>query len=92
MSLNNEQIRRLADTALTALIDRGGATLKVERGQAIAKIVAVVEADQQIETALDRQAEKLLAAHLRGGSGDVDERKLFTMIKKKLADDQGYPL
>ena len=92
MSLNDEQIRRLADAALTALIERGGATLKVERGQVIAKIVAVVEADRQVEAGLDRQTEKLLAAHLRGGRGEVDERKLFTMIKKKLADDQGYPL
>ena len=92
MQLTDGQIRRLADVALNALIDKGEATLKVERGQAIAKIVAVIEADQEVEAELDRKTHKLLAAHLGAAGGEVDERRLFTMIKKKLADEQGYPL
>lgn len=92
MRFNEEQLQRLADHLLTALVERGGTTLKAERGAVLARIVEIVRANLAEEQDLDRQARKLLEAHLHGAPPDVDRQKLFLMIKKKLAEERGIPL
>lgn len=92
MRLTDEQIRRLADALLTDLLERGGARLKAERGRVQGRIEAIIRANLAQENDLDREAQKLLAAHLRTAPPGIDQQKLLAMIKKKLAEEKGVPL
>lgn len=92
MRFTDEQIRRLSETLLTSLLDRGGARLKAERGKALARIEAIIRANLAQEQDLDKKAEELLQAHLRQAPPGVDRQKLLQMIKKKLAEERGIPL
>jgi hypothetical protein len=92
MRFTDEQIRRLADALLTDLLERGGARLKAERGLIQGRIEAIIRSNQAAEEDLDREAQKLLAAHLRGAPPGIDQQRLLAMIKKKLAEERGLPL
>lgn len=92
MRFTEAQIRRLAGAVLTDLLERGGARLKAERGMVQTRIEAVIRANLVQEEDLDRQAEKLLEAHLRSAPPGVDRQKMLAMIKKKLAEEKGVPL
>lgn len=92
MRFTDEQIRRLADALLTDLLERGGARLKAERGRVQGRIEAIIRSNMTEETDLDREAQKLLEAHLRGAPAGIDQQKLLAMIKKKLAEEKGVPL
>jgi len=92
MRFSDSQIRRVSDSLLQALLDRGGATVKVERGVALARIEEVFRANLQEEETLERDAMKLLEAHLRQAPPDVDRHRLLQMIKKRLAEERGIPL
>lgn len=92
MRFTDQQIRRLADHLLSALTERGGATLKAERGTVLARIEEIVRGNLAEEQDLDREARKLLEAHLQSAPAGVDRQKLLLMIKKKLAEERGFPL
>jgi hypothetical protein len=92
MRFTENQIRRLADALLAALLERGGARLKAERGSVQARIEAIIRANLAQEEDLDRQAQKLLEAALRTAPPGVDRQRLLAMIKKKLAEEKGVPL
>jgi len=92
MRFTDEQIRRLADGLLTELLEKGGARLKAERGLVQGRIEAIIRGNLAEEADLDREAHKLLEAHLRGAPPGIDQQKLLAMIKKKLAEDRGLPL
>jgi hypothetical protein len=92
MRFTDEQIRRLASALLTDLLERGGAKLKAERGLVQGRIEAIIRRNLADEADLDREAQKLLEAHLRTAPAGIDQQKLLTMIKKKLAEEKGMPL
>ncbi len=92
MRLTEPQLRRFADALLSALLDRGGATLTGERGRALACIEEAFRADMAAERDLDREAQRLLEAHLAGAPADIDRQRLLQMIRKKLADEKGLTL
>jgi hypothetical protein len=92
MRFTDEQIRRLSESLLTALVERGGASLKAERGKVLTRIETIIRANLAQEQDLDKKAEELLQAHLRQAPPGVDRQKLLQMIKKKLAEEKGIPL
>jgi hypothetical protein len=92
MRFTDEQIRRLAGALLTDLLERGGARLKAERGLIQGRIETIIRRNLAEEADLDREAQKLLAAHLRGAPAGIDQQRLLAMIKKKLAEEKGMPL
>ena len=92
MRFTDQQIRRMADHLLSALIDRGGATLKAERGGVLACMEEIVRAELAKEQELDKEVLGLMENQLRKAPADVDRQKLFLMIKKKLAEERGIPL
>ena len=92
MRFTDEQIRRLADRLLHALIEQGGARLKAERSAVLARLEAIIRGNLGQEQDLDREAQELLEKHLRQAPPGVDRQKLFLMIKKKLAEERGIPL
>lgn len=92
MRISDQQIRRLADRVLADLIDKGGASLKAERGRVRVRIEEIVRRNLAEELDLDRDARKLLEAHLAQAPAGVDRQKLFLMIKKRLAEERDIPL
>ncbi len=89
MKFGEEQQQRLAAALLSALLDSGVAVLKAERGVARARIAAIIRRELEGEQDLDREAEQLLAAHLKNAPPGVDRHKLLQMIRKRLADERG---
>lgn len=92
MALSDPQLTQLAESLLTALLQRGGATLLTERSKALQCVMTVIRHSEAEEQALDREARKLLDAHLAQAPVGVDQQKLLLMIKRKLADAKGIPL
>ncbi|WP_027716530.1 DUF507 family protein [Desulfuromonas sp. TF] len=92
MRFTDLQIRRMADHLLSALVDRGGGTLKAGRGVVLARIEEIIRAEMTKEQELDKEVLELMESQLRNAPADIDRQKLFLMIKKKLAEERGIPL
>jgi hypothetical protein len=90
MRLTDAQMHRLADALLDSLLQRGGAQLKQGRAAARARIEETIRQNLATEMALEKEAEKLLAAQVVPPS--ADRQSLLLMIKKKLAEQKGFPL
>lgn len=92
LRLTDKQIDRIADTLLSALLKDGGGTLKTQRGAVAERIGAIIRENLRREEALDKEAQRLLQAHMKNAGGDVDEHRLLLMIKKRLAEEKDFPL
>lgn len=92
MQLSEDQIQRLADNLLSALLGSGSTVLKTERGRAIEAIVAIVRAELDRERDLEREALEVLETHLASAPEGIDRHRLLQMIKKRLAEERGIPL
>lgn len=92
MRFTDEQIRRVADRLLTAMVERGGTTLKADRGKVLARMEEIIGRNLRQEQDLDRDARDLVEIHMKKAPPGVDRQKLFLMIKKKLAEERGIPL
>jgi len=92
MRFTDQQIRRMADHLLSALVDRGGATLKAGRGVVLARVEEIIRVEMTKEQELDKEVLELMESQLRKAPADIDRQKLFMMIKKKLAEERGIPL
>ncbi len=92
MRFTDAQISRLSDALLSALLEKGGATLKADRSRVLTRIEEIIRGNLRQEDDLDREARRLLETHLRQAPPGVDQHKLLAMIKKKLAEERGLPL
>ena len=92
MRFTDEQIRRLADRLLAALVEQGGSRLKADRQIVQTRLEAIIRNNLTQEEDLDREARELMEAHLRQAPAGIDRQKMFLMIKKKLAEERGIPL
>ena len=63
---------------------------KADEGVVLKKIIEVFLADLRAEDALDREIEELLSSHSEAMDSErVDYRRMFNMIKGKLARERG---
>lgn len=63
---------------------------KADEGVVLKKVIEVFLADLRAEDALDREIEELLSSHSEAiDSERVDYRRMFNMIKGKLARERG---
>ena len=92
MRLTETQIQRLASLLLASLIDRRQAVLKENRDKVEGVIREVIHANLAAEQELEREARKMVEVHSRQAPPDLDRQKLFQMIKKRLAEEKGFPL
>ncbi len=92
MRFTDEQIHRLADRLLTAMVEQGGSHLKADRGKVLARMDGIIRGNLGQEEDLDREARELMEVHLKQAPPGMDRQKLFFMIKKKLAEEKGIPL
>ncbi|MBI1910730.1 MAG: DUF507 family protein [Deltaproteobacteria bacterium] len=90
MRLTKEQVEKLSKTVLDRLKAKDLVTLKTNEAKVLEKINEIILADLRAEESLDREVEQILKSHT--GSIDtqkIDYRKMFNMIKGKLARERG---
>ncbi len=87
MRFGEEQQQRLAESLLKSLVESGVAVLKADPEVVRDRIVAIMRQEVGRDQDLDREAERLLAAHLKAAPPGVDRQKLLQMIRKRLAEE-----
>ena len=89
MRLKKEHIDRIATMILNGLKEKKLIKPKVPDEKIRVKIIETIMADLHAEDKIDDEARKLMENY-RGQiqSGQIDERKMFQMIKKQLVKDK----
>lgn len=90
MRLTKEQVEKLSDLVLKRLKERELIVFKTDEKKVLDKIRDVMLADMRAEESLDKEVEELLKSHSGAiNSQKADYRKMFNMVKTKLARERG---
>jgi hypothetical protein len=93
MRLPRELIKHIADAIAANLESKGLAKYAAPKDAISARIAAVITENMLEEDKLNKDVEKLLAAHeAEIAKGQMDYRKMFELTKQKLAKDRGIVL
>lgn len=93
MKLSEEQIERVTAKVLENLKNKGLVKLKADEKTILNRMSEAIIKDLTAEDALDREVDGILDEHSRDvDSGAVDYRKVFNMVKHKLARERGIIL
>lgn len=92
MRLNEQEMKRLADYIYERLIQREMISLKAEESEVRRRIHEEIVKDISNESALDKEVEEIIDEHISRAGEDINRRKLFKMIKGKLARERGIIL
>jgi hypothetical protein len=93
MRLSKELIQHLADAISLNLESKGLAKYDVARATIASRIADVIIGNMLEEDQLNKDVEKLLAAHEDEiAKGQMDYRKVFELTKQKLAKERGIVL
>jgi len=84
-------VDKLAALVLARLKEKDLVELKAGEAKVLDRIKAVITEDMLAEEKLDREVEDMISAH-GGNSGSIDHRKMFNMVKQKLARERGIVL
>ncbi len=89
MKLKDQQIQKVAHLILNRLKEKKVIELKASEAKIIESIIKVIQNDMNAESNLENDARKLLDQYRSQAAGaDLDERKMFLMIKKQLAKER----
>jgi hypothetical protein len=93
MRLRREMIQYLAQAIARDLLDKGFVDLLQNRDKLDEQVRAIITEELQVEDRLNDEVKQLLQAYsnefLRG---EADYQKMFTMVKRKLAQERGLIL
>ncbi len=93
MRLSKEQIEKISRLILENLKKKELILFKASEDVVLERIIEIITADIKKEDELDREVEKILSQHTGEiESGRIDYRKMFNMIKHKLARERGIVL
>jgi hypothetical protein len=92
LRLNEQEMRRLADYIYKRLTQREMITLKDDEDEVRRRIFEEIEKDIRNEDALDEEVERIIDEHISKAGEEINRRKLFKMIKSKLARERGIVL
>lgn len=91
--VSQAEIQRLAERIVDALLKQGNVKPKADRQALVQRIFALIQKNMEEDAALEEEAERMAEAHSRKMAGaDVDQRRVVQMIKRKLAEERGFPL
>lgn len=78
---------------MASLKDKDLVEFKAPEHSVIERIMAAISGDIKAEEELDREVEGILKSHLEAvDAGKIDYRRMFTMVKTKLARERGIVL
>ncbi len=93
MRLTKEQVEKITRLVLDSLKARGLIVFKADEEKVFSRMVEVFLEDLRAEDRLDKEVEKILETHVGTiDSERLDYRKMFNMIKGKLARERGMVL
>ena len=93
MRLSREQVEKLSRSILESLKTKDLIIFKSEEKRIYERIITAINEDLKAEDDLEREVEGMLAARADEiNSGKLDYRKMFNMIKLKLAKERGVVL
>jgi hypothetical protein len=93
MKLTKEQVEKLSAFILKRLEEKDLLVLKTTPEKLLEKINDTILENLRQEDDLDREVEEILKAHSGAvDSSRVDYRKMFNMVKGKLARERGIVL
>lgn len=86
-----EQIERLSELLVTGLLGANLMVLKADRLSVKSKVKDIIAKNFAEEQQIEEEARKLLAAN-RSAANQVDQHRMFLLIKQKLAQQRGFVL
>jgi hypothetical protein len=94
MKIKPDQVDRLVDQLLKAYRAKELITLKAAEPAVRAKIKEAIVKNFNDEETLEEEARAMLASHSgeMRQAGEMDQHKMFLMIKQKLAEKKGFVL
>lgn len=93
MKLSDKYIDKLSFTILEGLKKNDNVGFLVKESEVLSCIKNSISKDAEGEAQLDREVKKLMEAYASQiDKGEVDSRKIFGMIKAKLAKEKGIVL
>lgn len=93
MRLTKEQVEKVSGLILERLKKTDLLVLKADERKVLERINDIILTDLRAEDTLDKEVEEMIRAHT--GANDIqkiDYRKMFNMIKNKLARERGLTL
>lgn len=93
MRLRREMLQHLAQAIARDLVEKACITREGPREDLEDRIRGVITGELQVEDRLNDEVKEILRAHDAALSrGEVDYHQMFTLIKRKLAQDRGLIL
>jgi hypothetical protein len=93
MKLSKEQAEKITGIILARLKEKDLIVFKADEETVLKKMEDAFIADLKAEDSLDREVEQILSTHAAAiDSQRLDYRKMFNMIKSKLARERGIVL
>ncbi|OGP84609.1 MAG: hypothetical protein A2Y95_12010 [Deltaproteobacteria bacterium RBG_13_65_10] len=93
MKVSAKQVEQIAHHVVSGLLSGGHLSPQVSHADLEAAVRAVITEDLAAEDVLDREVERLLAPHAeRMDAEGADYRKMFNLLKQKLARERGIVL
>ncbi len=93
MKVSSKQIEQIAHAVVSGLLAGGHLAPRVSHADLEAAVRAVITEDLAAEDALDCEVERLLEPHAdRMNAEGADYRRMFNLLKQKLARERGVVL
>jgi uncharacterized protein len=94
MKIKPEQAEKLADRILKSYRAKELIVLKAQENAVRSKIKDVIMQNFHEEEVIEEEAREILAIHARDvkQAGEMDQHKMFLLIKQKLAEKKGFVL
>jgi hypothetical protein len=94
MKIKPEQAEKLADRILKSYRAKELIVLKAQENAVRSKIKDVIMQNFHEEEVIEEEAREMLATHARDvkQAGEMDQHKMFLLIKQKLAEKKGFVL
>ncbi|MFH1223234.1 MAG: DUF507 family protein [Pseudomonadota bacterium] len=93
MKLDQKQIHHICEKVLNELKSKGVIVFKSDEKAVLKRMIDEFEKNLRDEAAIDAEAKKMMQqyqAQIQGG--EMNQSKLFMMIKKELAKKKGFIL
>jgi len=93
MRLKKERITALVQTLVDQLTEQQAIRLEASKAELISSLEKIITEELLIEDRLEAEVRQILETYrVQIEKGQVDERKMFLMIKKQLAKERGIIL
>ncbi len=93
MRLPVEHIKRIASLVVKNLKEKELVRFKVDEGEIRRRIEEIILQNMKEEEELDREVERILKSHAAEiEKGGADYKKMFRMVKQKLARERNFIL